>query len=977
MSPAGSLDPVAARLRAATLAAWADHPVRFREDANAEEDHGAGWYRDRVVVELAQNAADAADGAGALLLRLSTADRSLLAANTGTPLDAAGLTSLASLRASAKRAGPGAAAHPPTVGRFGVGFAAVRSVADEIEVASGTGAVRFSAELTAAEVARIPALADEVARRGAALPVLRLPFPGGDLAVPDGYDTAVRLVLRDDAAVAEVAAQLADLDDALLLALPRLGAVHVEVDGERRSLADVADRWLVVSAAGEHDAGLLADRPVEEREHRGWRLTWAVPRRGRPGVVDVVHAPTPTDDAITGPALLLGTFPLDPGRRRITPGPVTDALVVEAGRLWPELLLAARRAAEQGEPAPDPLDLVPTGFPAGPLDAALREAVLAATRHVPVLATVSGWVAPADAVVLAPPWDATDAPRLLGGWFDHLAQLPPRHRDLARSLEVAAVGLGELVEQVPATDPARLRDLYALLATAPGDLDELGAAPVPLRDGRVVHGARGLVLVDDLGPGASAALDVMASWGLRVVHADAAHPVLERLGAQRVDAGALATHPLLRDRVLDGDEDATEALLTLAEAAPAVVAPSWWGEVLLPAADGETAPARGLVLPGSAAADWFDPDVLPAVAGEALDRWGDALLERVGVRAGLVVERVDELVAEVLDDWPDYLAETGAVDDGELLAVTDLDAVTDWPGVLAALAAHPEAVTPVGAEGGGRAPAYVVWRLCDEPGVCPGRPFALPGADRSAGVLAHLAGPPATLAAALAAAPGGLALAGALGGVAGADELTAGDWLTLLDDLAEGDDVPLDWAVDCWRAVVRLARVGAGAELADAAVLPGWDGRGAVAVAAEELAVADPMWRRHPDVLPVLPVPFGGPGAGPEAAPAELVADLLDLDVAADRAAGRVAGAGLERLLPDALRGLVAGLPDGYRHHDRLLVDGHEQDWWVEAGVLHATDGGLAEGLAAVAGWAHRHRLAAALAGVWREVLWLDLAGEG
>ena len=308
--------------------------------------------------------------------------------------------------------------------------------------------------------------------------------------------------------------------------------------------------------------------------------------------------------------------------------------------------------------------------------------------------------------------------------------------------------------------------------------------------------------------------------------------------------------------------------------------------------------------------------------------------------------------------------------------MTDLDAVTDWPGVLAALAAHPEAVAPVGAEDGGRVPSYVVWRLCDEPGVCPGRPFALPGADRSAGVLAHLAGPPEALAAALAAAPGGLALAGALGGVSDAGELTAEDWLTLLDDLAEGTDVPLDWAVDCWRAVVRLARAGVGAELADAAVLPGWDGHGAVAVAAEALAVADPMWRRHPGVLPVLPVPFGGPGARPDRTPTDLVADLLDLDVAADCAAGRVAGAGSERPVPDALRGLVAGLPGTYRHHDRLLVDGHVQDWWVAGGVLHAADGGLAEGLAAVAGWSHRHRLGAAMAGARREDLWLDLAGE-
>src|SRR5699024_144194 len=35
-------------------------PDTLREDANAEEDFALGGYRDRVVVELAQNAADAA-----------------------------------------------------------------------------------------------------------------------------------------------------------------------------------------------------------------------------------------------------------------------------------------------------------------------------------------------------------------------------------------------------------------------------------------------------------------------------------------------------------------------------------------------------------------------------------------------------------------------------------------------------------------------------------------------------------------------------------------------------------------------------------------------------------------------------------------------------------------------------------------------------------------------------------------------------
>ena len=53
-----------AELRRRVLDAWAASPARFREDANAEEDYALGGYRDRVVVELAQNAADAAARAG-------------------------------------------------------------------------------------------------------------------------------------------------------------------------------------------------------------------------------------------------------------------------------------------------------------------------------------------------------------------------------------------------------------------------------------------------------------------------------------------------------------------------------------------------------------------------------------------------------------------------------------------------------------------------------------------------------------------------------------------------------------------------------------------------------------------------------------------------------------------------------------------------------------------------------------------------
>ena len=253
-----------AALRAAVLGAWRASPARLREDANTEEDHARGYYRDRVLVELAQNAADAATRAGVpgrLLLRLaSTPDgQVLIAANTGEPLDDAGVASLASMRASAKRDGSGSAAQDDgdgsravagtgLVGRFGVGFAAVRAVADEVSVLSRSCGVRFSVadtmEMLARESQDAPALADEVRRRDGSLPALRLPLPA-EGAPPTGYDTAVVLELRDEVAADEVRALLALVGDPMLLALPGLVEIVVEDDaGEHpvRRIADVADR---------------------------------------------------------------------------------------------------------------------------------------------------------------------------------------------------------------------------------------------------------------------------------------------------------------------------------------------------------------------------------------------------------------------------------------------------------------------------------------------------------------------------------------------------------------------------------------------------------------------------------------------------------------------------------------------------------------------------------------------------------------
>src|SRR5215472_18354390 len=254
-----------AELRRTVLAAWAASPARFREDANAEEDYALGGYRDRVVVELAQNAADAAARAGVPgRLRLTLHDRTVTAANTGAPLDGAGVEALSTLRASSKR-GPDAAGE--TVGRFGVGFAAVVAVSDAPRIRSLSGAVGWSRDRTRELVRGIPALAGELAGRAGHVPVLRLPFPDGPAAgdeLPDGFATVVELPLRDEAAAALAARLLAETGPALLLALPALAEVVIETatgtrvltaehagDTATISAGDAVSRWRVTAAGGE------------------------------------------------------------------------------------------------------------------------------------------------------------------------------------------------------------------------------------------------------------------------------------------------------------------------------------------------------------------------------------------------------------------------------------------------------------------------------------------------------------------------------------------------------------------------------------------------------------------------------------------------------------------------------------------------------------------------------------------------------
>ena len=680
------------------LDSWRASPSRFREDANAEDDLARGGYRDRLLVELAQNASDAAGTGGRMVLRLDA--HVLSAGNTGTPLDVDGVRALASLRASAKRSGR-------TVGRFGVGFAAVAAVADEVVIASHAGAVRFSRADTLSAVRALPQLAGELAARSLHVPLLRLPFPD-DAAPAAGVDTEVRVVLRPDV-VEEVRTSLDAFDATLLLVLPGLGSVDVagrllEVvpDGDDVLLAGV--RWRIARAAGDLDPAVLAGRPVEERSQTRWSVTWAVPVDAngvpQPLPAQSVRAPTPTDDPLSLPALLAASLPLGPDRRRVAPGPLRDAVLGFAAHLLVDLV---PNLADD----PSRLSFVPGPLGSGEVDAVLASTVLRLLRDAPVLA---GGRRAVDAVVL----DGAGAD-LVEALADVLPGLLPapwsadRWAAPLRALGVRRLGLAELTEIVSGLDrqPSWWRALYAAL---PPDRDALGALPVPLAGGRLAVGPRGLLLSD-------AVVD-LTPLGLRVVHQDAAHPLLLRLGAVEAEPRGLLEDPRVRAAVEAAGEEEDPAPIVAAVVAVVGAADlragelPWLAALPLPDHQGAWRPAGELLLPTGPLAQ-----VVDTRAGFGVVRAGFAhpdVLAAIGVLHGFSTARVEDGVDDVdgLDDWLASLApgeEPGAV-------VRDLDLVRDdaWPRALDILA-----------QAGLLALPYVRWWLAGAPVLAGRRPRSL------------------------------------------------------------------------------------------------------------------------------------------------------------------------------------------------------------------------------------------------------------
>jgi hypothetical protein len=542
-------------------------------------------------------------------------------------------------------------------------------------------------------------------------------------------------------------------------------------------------------------------------------------------------------------------------------------------------------------------------------------------------------------------------------------------------LGVQRLSLAGLADALSSLDrkPAWWRELYAALAAAdPAELGELGALPVPLADGRLVPGPRGLLLpgagLSDAGP--------LGLLGLRVVDPAAVHPLLTRLGAIEATPRSVLASPAVRARVeasYDEDDPGPVADAVLGLVAAAGLQPGehlWLADLALPGADEEWYPAGELLLPGGPLAEVVAADTPFGIASpELVQRYGAATLEAAGVLASFGLVSAEDVPLDApgldLDGEDEWAAGICARVPGngvppvaaELLAVRDLELVDPdrWPRALELLAAPPlraaltEPTRVLLADGRyADMPSYTAWWLRQHP-VLGGRRAAEVRISGGDGLLAGLWDEIDW--------PGDPVVARALGARTDLAALLAepGGTAELLDRLADpARPVSRAQLRAIWSAV-------AGPDAAGAAEADPPDR--VRAVLGDQVVVADAADVLVLDVPDLWPLAAGQPLVLAPFEQAARLADLLDLPLASEEIAGRVESAGQRRPVPGIVAAVLAGAPAEYYAHEQLIVDGVAVPWRCTAGVVHAAGpDGLARGLAWTAGrWPSRHLLAALL----------------
>ncbi|SCX31945.1 sacsin N-terminal ATP-binding-like domain-containing protein [Agrobacterium rosae] len=345
----------------ATKEAYRAKPSLILRDFNAEKATSQD-YAERELLELVQNAADAATEAGGNgKVRIEIGKNGLIVANTGQPFRSTGIRSLMTSHLSDKPQRGRA-----LIGAKGLGFRSILNWTTEPIVMTGSLKLAFSnrhsASVISALKAETPAIADELERSGSDVaPILPFPIYGeafeqefGSAASDEFYQSAVKL--KNDGYQTVIAARFAsavhlerasaqaiDFRPEFLLFVPSLTSVEISVEGKIdqswRKERVSGDTWKLIVAAGyevseqtwicRHDTGLSPGLQDGEPETNArFEATVAI-RVDKPNTYGMLHCFFPTSVIMPLPGLFHATFEVASNRKQLRDGSLANEYVLQ------------------------------------------------------------------------------------------------------------------------------------------------------------------------------------------------------------------------------------------------------------------------------------------------------------------------------------------------------------------------------------------------------------------------------------------------------------------------------------------------------------------------------------------------------------------------------------------------------------------------------------------------------------------------
>jgi len=484
-----------ARELQATREAYLAKPAFLLGHSRSEQQTTAD-YAGRELLELVQNAADAAaevGGLGKVLIQVTPS--CLYVANTGQPFRTGGVTSLMTAHTSDK---PTRAAR--MIGAKGLGFRAILNWTEAPLISSGPLEIGFSRDHAAAQVADLERQSPEIAKKlrsakADSPPLLVFPAAGDALEEHldigttgilnhvrtlriQGYDTVVAAPFRDQRAYEKAIEQAREFEPSFLLFVSALHEIRIqlpeelerdwsieqdeEVDGDVKiCLTSGTDTeiqtWILRQRQGTLGSG------EAEREYE---LAIAL-RLDENCEAGCLHSFFPTSLPLPFTGLFHATLELASNRKTIEDGSsLNDAVLNALGVFYAEMLHELR---EDGRLNDEPLDwLVAQGEFPEQLETIAR-ATWRRACDLPLILGLDGQWRTAAESLIGPVGYAHFLPRRL---FGELAAVEAKEIEnlLREELEVPEIEPSELLERLRNSEleiDERARAIVGISSTLP------------------------------------------------------------------------------------------------------------------------------------------------------------------------------------------------------------------------------------------------------------------------------------------------------------------------------------------------------------------------------------------------------------------------------------------------------------------------------------------------------------------------------